>query len=142
MQMSFFQSVQPDLFGEADLISAYSRANALEDGALIDVSSPARDAGFRYQVAITQALHAAIEPGEAEKAIGQSYTGRLWDVLWMASLSARKKTGDRFAFQVILAEASPDAPDGVILSEVVLLAICGPGDQAEPVITIGYPGDF
>ncbi len=140
--MSFFQPVQPDLFSQADLISAYSRADALKDGVLIDVSSMAREAGFRYPVAVTQALHAAIEPDEAEKAIGQSYTGRLWDVLWMALMAARKSTGDRFTFQVILAEASPDAPDGVLMPQITLFAICGTGDQAEPVITIGYPDDF
>ena len=124
------------------LLSAYSRAEALEDGALVDVTPTAHEAGFRYPVAITQALQAMLEPGEAEQALGQSYEGRLWDVLWMAWLSARRTKGDRFTFQVILAEASPDAPDGLLLPEVTLVAVCGPDDHGEPVITIGLPNDF
>ncbi len=124
------------------VISTYSRAEAIEDGALVDVTPTAHEAGFRYPVAITQALQAMLEPGEAEQALGQSYAGRLWDTLWMAWLSARRTQGDRFTFQVILAEASADAHDGLALPEVTLVAVCGPGDHGEPVITIGLPNDF
>ena len=124
------------------VLSTYSRAEALEDGALVDVTPTAHEAGFRYPVAVSQALQAMLEPGEAEQALGQSYEGRLWDTLWMAWLSARRTKGDRFIFQVILAEASADAPDGLLLPEVTLVAVCGPGDHGEPVITIGLPNDF
>ncbi len=104
-------------------------------------------AGFRDPVAITQALHAALEPGEAEQALGQSYAGRLWDTLWLAWVSARRTKGDRFTFQILLAEAFLDAPDGLLPPEVILVALRGNavhcfGDQGEPVITIGLPDDF
>ena len=124
------------------LISTYSRAEALEDGALMDVTPTAYESGFRYPVAVTQALQAMLEPSAAEQALGQSYKGRLWDTLWMAWLSARRTKGDRFSFQVILAVTSADAPDGLSLPEVTLVAVCGPGDHGEPVITIGLPEDF
>ena len=133
---------QPSPTNDWPVISTYSRAEALEDGVLVDVTPTAHEAGFRYPVAITQALHAALEPGEAEQALGQSYDGRLWDVLWMAWLAARRTKGDRFTFQVILAEASADAADGLAHPETALVAVCGPGDHGEPVITIGLPDDF
>jgi hypothetical protein len=40
------------MFENADLIHRYTRADALRDGALIDVSAVAREAGIRYPVAL------------------------------------------------------------------------------------------
>ena len=41
-----------DLFGE--VISSYSRAQAIEDGALVDVSEMAREAGIKAPICLTQ----------------------------------------------------------------------------------------
>ncbi len=43
------------MFEDADLIHRYTRANAIADGALIDVSAVAREAGITYPVALTSA---------------------------------------------------------------------------------------
>ena len=43
------------MFENADLIHSYSRAQAIEDGVLIDVSTVAREAGITYPVALTSA---------------------------------------------------------------------------------------
>ncbi|HKI36594.1 MAG TPA: DUF6573 family protein [Gemmataceae bacterium] len=43
------------MFESADLIHRYTRADALRDGVLIDVSATAREAGFKYPVALTAA---------------------------------------------------------------------------------------
>jgi hypothetical protein len=43
------------MFDNADLIHRYSRADAIRDGVLIDVSAAARDAGFLYPVSLTAA---------------------------------------------------------------------------------------
>jgi hypothetical protein len=43
------------MFDDAEIISRYSRADALRDGALIDVSAVAQEAGIRYPVALTRA---------------------------------------------------------------------------------------
>jgi hypothetical protein len=40
---------------DPDLISAYSRSEALADGLLVDVTETAREAGFLYPVALTRA---------------------------------------------------------------------------------------
>ena len=43
------------MFENADLIHRYTRAEAIADGVLIDVSAVAREAGIRYPVALTAA---------------------------------------------------------------------------------------
>ena len=49
----------PDsLFDDDDLISSYTRAQAIADGQLIDVSEMAREAGIRYPVALTATVWA------------------------------------------------------------------------------------
>jgi hypothetical protein len=76
------------MFEEADLIHRYTRAGALRDGVLIDASGAAREAGFRYPVAMTAAAWAkcvAVPPGVA----CQDEAGRLWDVLTVLRLAIR-----------------------------------------------------
>jgi len=41
------------MFENADLIHRYTRADALRDGVLIDVTATAKEAGFKYPVALT-----------------------------------------------------------------------------------------
>jgi hypothetical protein len=44
------------MFENADLIHRYSRADAIRDGELVDVSATAREARIRYPVALTRAV--------------------------------------------------------------------------------------
>jgi hypothetical protein len=63
------------MFGNADLIHRYTRADAIRDGVLIDVSTVAREAGIRYPVALIAAAWAkcvAVPPG----VLGQDESGR------------------------------------------------------------------
>jgi hypothetical protein len=46
------------MFEEADLIHAYTRAEAIADGVLVDVSAVAREAGIRWPVALAAAARA------------------------------------------------------------------------------------
>jgi hypothetical protein len=43
------------MFEEADLIYSYTRADALRDGVLIDLTATAREAGICWPVALTAA---------------------------------------------------------------------------------------
>jgi len=43
--------ITDDVFGE--VICSYIRAHAIEDGMLVDVSALAKEAGFRYPMAVT-----------------------------------------------------------------------------------------
>jgi hypothetical protein len=90
---SYPQALDPeDPFGP--VIHSYSRAEALEDGALIDVTSMAREAGFRIPVALTRAVwesYVTVPP----KVVAQDEPGRLWDILWMASLAGQASSPAR-----------------------------------------------
>ena len=70
------------MFENADLIHRYTRAEAICDGVLIDVSAVAREAGIRYPVALTRAVWqrcVAVPPG----VLCQDEAGRLWDVVYL-----------------------------------------------------------
>ena len=126
-----------------DLIYSYTRAQALADGVLVDVSQMASEAGFRYPTAITADLDARLTPNDREQSLGQSYDGRLWDVLFLASFAARKLgRADRGSFEVSLFEAEANPSHRTHRRTLSLWMVVGPGDQGEPVITIGFPEDF
>jgi hypothetical protein len=75
--------------------------------------------------------------------LGQSYEGRLWDVVFLASFAARRSgTQDRCSFEVGLFEAEVAPPHRTHRRTLLLWMVVGPGDQGEPVITIGFPEDF
>jgi hypothetical protein len=121
------------MFENADLIHRYTRADAIRDGVLIDVSATAREAGFKYPVALTAAAWArcvAVPPG----VVCQDEAGRLWDVLTMLRFAVRGESGGarELRFGVHVRNDNRDrAPQLVRLK-----ALCGPGDQGEPVITV------
>ena len=43
---------------DAEIIYAYTRAQAIEDGELVDVSETARESGIKFPVAVTRAVWA------------------------------------------------------------------------------------
>lgn len=136
--MSKFQSDQNNAnnnpFGE--IIYRYTRSQAITDGELVDVSAHARRLGFRFPVAITRSVWAAIET-IPKRFSCEDITGRTHDVLWMASLAARNADAgqSRIPFQVIL-HSTAEPPNRRVHTKTYFLDI-GPGDEAEPVITIG-----
>ena len=52
----------PGLFDEAGLIHRYTRAEAIADGVLVDVSALAKEAGFKYPMALTATVYAPLLP--------------------------------------------------------------------------------
>lgn len=90
------------------IISRYTRAQAIEDGVLADVTEQARETGLLLPTVITDHLHHVLEDIPRES-LGQDYRGRLHDVLWMAYVKLRglksrgiKETDFPAAFQVII----------------------------------------
>ncbi|WP_342770176.1 DUF6573 family protein [Xylanimonas allomyrinae] len=77
-----------ELFGE--VIHAYTRAQAIEDGVLVDATETAREAGFAVPVALTAAAWA--DAVAWNHGGGQDEAGRLWDVLFMAAMTVRGVT--------------------------------------------------
>lgn len=119
-----------EFFGE--VIYSYTRAQAIEDGVLIDVSERGKEAGIKYPVAVTSAVwNEYVEVPEGMEAEGQSIDGRLWDVLFMFTYAARRHNGGPELLYRLGVRNQPGHT-----STITLKAICGPGDNGEPVITI------
>lgn len=132
------------LFDDAEIIHSYSRAQAIEDGVLVDVTEVATEAGFKIPVAMTREVFedcvAWTEADDKRKPeyLGQSDAGRLWDLVWMASMAARRnRDRDRVTFQVL---RIPREGRGLLPRLTTLHLHVGPGDTAAPVITIMQPG--
>src|SRR5438552_19116883 len=83
----------------AEVISVYTRAQAREDGVLIDVSEMAKEAGIKFPVALTATVYGQyVEVPEGIK--GQDKTGRLWDFLWMFRRAAATFDGSTLLFKL------------------------------------------
>jgi len=101
-------------FGEP--ISVYSRQQAIEDGVLVDVSDTkeAKEAGFKIPVCLTIGVYELVKAPEGLEGL-QDFTGRLWDVLYMATFYfkiARRKHG-----------ADPEAPNPSLVEYPVIFQV-------------------
>lgn len=117
------------------IISSYSRKEAIDDGVLADISHMAREAGFRFPVAITSGVLTSLEPTTHDLEAGQSRDGRLWDLLSMLKLAIRRAEGSQVDFSMLVWRSRYG---GKAMKEE-FRSICGPGDDMEPVITIMLP---
>jgi hypothetical protein len=121
-----------------DLIYSYTRQQALADGVLVDATSLAREAGFVFPVALTETLyHSYIVPALDLVTEGQSIQGRLWDLLFVLRFAiAKARNADTILFTVLFLMSPGATPVPIDLK-----AICGPGDDGEPVLTIMLPDE-
>ncbi len=126
-----------------NVISTYTRAQAIEDGVLIDPGSMAKEAGFKWPVALTANAWAdcvAWADDDSAQQIHQDQSGRLWDVLYMAfhAIRTSKDSGDRILFQLYRVPRDGQSMEAELTT---LRLIVGPGDSGEPVITILLPDE-
>jgi hypothetical protein len=115
-----------------EIIDRYSRADAIEDGVLIDASEMAKEAGLKFPVATTATVWGKyVEVPDGVEC--QDEQGRLWDILNMLLFAIKRGCeGNELLFTVLVNNDGTPKP-------VQLKSICGPGDDAEPVITIMLP---
>lgn len=130
------------MFSDAPIIATYTRSQALEDGELVAADPELlSDAGFRFPVAYTRAVHAdcvAWADADTDRAAcPQDATGRAWDVLMLLRAAIARANGSA---QVSFPLSRIDRASGA-LGDVELCAVCGPGDAGEPVITVMFPGE-
>jgi len=79
-----------NVFG--DVIYAYTRQNAIDDGTFVDVTKTAKEAGVKWEVAVTRNLYDTyIDPENMP--VGQDKDGRLWDLLWMLTCCLKGTIG-------------------------------------------------
>ena len=133
------------MFDESDLIYRYTRAQAIGDGVLVDVSVPARKRGFTVSVCLTARAWSELVAWDAHDSarmpgLGQSEDGRLHDVLVCAHRAAKGagEGADRVDLEVwrVDRRGGKSAPQ-----KVQVWMHIGPGDNGEPVLTILMPGD-
>ncbi len=112
------------------VIFSYPRAQAIEDGVLVDLSQiETIGKAFKFPVACTDTVWAIIENALNDE--GQDILGIGHDLATMAIQAIRKvHGGDRLSFKVIIA-GKPHT----------LKMIIGPGDTPEPVMTIMLPNE-
>ena len=125
------------------VLSTYTRAQAIAEGTLVDVTETAREAGFTIPVAVTRAVWERLVALPEGYRGFQDEAGRLWDVLWMAITYARaNRDKDRFTMCVHVRDIRQDRRDSQRppRKHFPVVAI-GPGDQGEPVITVMFPED-
>jgi len=120
-----------------NVVYAYSRAQAILDGVLVDVTETAREIGFRIHTVVTDHLfHGYVEVPAGLDGEGQSVTGRLHDLMVLALFAARRAVNtDRVTFKAdfLMAPGRKET--------VEVIAHIGPGDHGEPVLTIMLPED-
>lgn len=120
------------------IIFSYTRAQAIEDGVLIDVTALAKAYGFKLPFVIGDNLfNRYVAPPPGLEGEGQSLKGRLHDLLTLADLSARKgPRQDQVEFEVLFL-MQPGKRE-----KVRCVLHVGPGDQGEPVLTLCLPEDL
>ena len=145
------------------MISVYTRQQAIEDGILVDCEqAPMGELHtqlLKWPLAMTaSAFHRYVWPMDEEANLppDQSLEGRFWDVIWMFHAAVKGKVSARridpcnllFDFYCIVADPAPcsneridttarSGPEG--MRQVTLKAVCGPGDDGEPVMTFMLP---
>lgn len=122
----------------SEIVYAYTRAQALEDGDQVDVSESAREAGILFPVYMTRAAWARFVEVPAG-VTGQDEAGRLWDVVYMLRLAMRRATPglDRITVALYLRTGPGKARLATLKAE------CGPVDLRDPrpAITLLLPGE-
>jgi hypothetical protein len=111
-------------------IQGCSRKEAIAEGLLIDVSTAAREAGIRHPTALTRQAwerYVTVPRG----AIGETEERRLRNILQALRLAAEQsKPRETSLFFTVWVH------DGEEMQFCGLRAVCGPGDDLEPVIIV------
>ncbi len=129
------------LFGE--VLFTYTRAQALEDGVLVDAGPLAQEAGFGLPVALTAAAWTdcvAWNEADCLAQVHQDETGRLWDVLFMAAHAVRSDAGHGSSKQFELYRVPRDG-HSIKPTKACLKLVVGPDDHGDAVVTLMLPGE-
>lgn len=127
-------------FSHDEIIFVYTRADAVSDGVLVELSDQiVSEAGVKVKVAVTRAVwDDFLSPSYLDDLPGQSVEGRTWDLLWMFGCAARRsRHASTIHFRVLFVTMKESG--SIVTEDVLLKAVCGPGDEGEPVITIMLP---
>lgn len=142
-------SAPGSLWDGAEIISIYTRTDAINDGALIDVSDvTGPEFGINWPVAFTAAAHGDViawgGPGQ-RTGLCQDETGRMADAmlyvrqLLPALCASAQQDGDASrAFKVLRVPGHGRGMKARLADLVVHLTL---GDLGTPVLTVMHPGE-
>jgi len=120
------------IFTEDDIISRYTRADAIAEGVLVDISAnfPITRRLYKFPVAFTASVWTIIESTGNENLIGEVIA-----VLVASQRNQIKELDEStMLFQVILENAAPT-------ERLTLKIMCHGGDEGEPVLTVMLPNE-
>lgn len=119
------------MFEQSDIISVYTRKQAINDGVLADLSTlfPAECRVYRYPVACTESIWRLLESAVDAK-LGD-IKGLVGDLLWMSQKGIVKKLSEStMLFQVHIG-----------LKNHTFKVKVGPADDMTPCVTIMQEGE-
>ncbi len=122
-----FPTLSP--FEEADVIHSYTRAEAIEDGVLIDVSKQAAEVGITLHTAVTPGVWAELIGNPKWEAWGTEEQ-RLKRLLSDACSELEKRESELAFFCIRMNDLE------AMVGEIHLRAQRSPGDNLEPVLTV------
>jgi hypothetical protein len=128
------EQTQEEPFDWGEPIAVYTRAQAIDDGVLVDLSDRARAYGIRIPTACTSAIWAAYEGGHDPT---QAAREILLDLRAAIRLVPNTTETDRVSWSA----AHQDRQTGRFIESVDCYALVGPGDTAAPVLTIMIEGE-
>lgn len=122
------ENTMEDIFGE--VISTYSRAQAIEDGVLVDGNQEELDEvsrqHYKYPIAMTYEVFHIMEKVVTAKRSSCDFKGVWHDICWMArSPLARAIDQTTQVFQVKIGRKNHQ-----------LKIVCGPNDDLTPCLTV------
>ena len=125
-------------FEGAPIIYSYTRKQAIEDGVLVDLTEWAKETGFTIPVACTATVwHKCIEAQQNSENLGECDLVRSFVLLWtlLGAIRRHPESLDMLMFELNYIDKD-NKPETIKLK-----AVCGPGDQSEPVITVMLPSE-
>lgn len=143
------------VFGPTELTSMYSRAQAIEDGVLIDCTDDpfdelTRNAGVVFDVALTSTVFDRYVQVSEQCQGSQTIEGRYWDIIRMYryAVAHQKANCDELLFEFLCLpngdagyEDNEKRADGGVYRLVQLKVVAGPGDRGEPCLTFMLPSE-
>ncbi len=130
-----------NLFSDQATVFSYSRAEAIKDGVLVDMTqepfgSLAREAGIVWPIAMTStAFCEFVEVSDSAGHACEDIKGRWWDVVWMFRMTRRQVSPLEARWKLLVRE-----PTGQLV-EKELKCVSGPADDGSPCLTFMLPNE-
>lgn len=123
---------------EWEVIHTYSRAQAIEDGVLIDANfgdlAEVSRQHFKYPIAMTSAVFGIIEDAVNDPRWANDWKGVWHDICWMShkAVIQRSEDSSTVLFKVVIRGAGRK-------ELYTFKMVCGPNDDASPCLTLMLP---